>query len=303
MTTSTHAAIEATGLSRTFGKTTALDGIDLSIPRSGITAILGANGAGKTTFINCALGLLPKSGGHLSVFGGKPGSGANRQRTGGMLQDANLPDQLSAVEHLDLFASYYRQSLSVDEVVDLCALSDFATKRYGSLSGGQKRRVQFALAVIGQPDLIFLDEPTTGLDAEARRGLWATIDNLAGQGRSIVLTTHYLEEADALADRILVFNKGRVIADGSPTEIREAVGDALIKCVTTLDVDAISRMPAVRAARPSGRYTEIISLNAPKTLTTLLPADPAISDLTVSKPSLEDAFLDITKTPSAEAQS
>ncbi|MEL6111380.1 MAG: ABC transporter ATP-binding protein [Pseudomonadota bacterium] len=301
MTTSTHTAIEATGLTRSFGQTDALAGIDLSIARSGITAILGANGAGKTTFINCALGLLPKSGGQLSVFGGAPGSAHNRQRTGVMLQDADLPDQLSAREHLDLFASYYRDPLSVEEGLDLCALTEFSTKPYGSLSGGQKRRVQFALAVIGQPDLIFLDEPTTGLDAEARRGLWATIDNLAGQGRSIVLTTHYLEEADALADRILVFNRGRVIADGSPTEIREAVGDALIKCVTTLGAETIQRMPAVRAARLSGRYTEIISLDAAKTLTALLPADPSITDLTVSKPSLEDAFLDITKTPSQEA--
>lgn len=292
--TGSNIAITATGLTRKFGKTNALAGIDLSIAGSGVTAILGSNGAGKTTFINCSLGLMPISGGGLKVFDKKPGSLSNRRRTGVMLQDAELPDQLTAREHISLFASYYQNPLALEETLKVCDLTSFADKPYSKLSGGQKRRVQFALSIVGQPDLIFLDEPTTGLDAEARRGLWSIINELVDQGRAIILTTHYLEEADALADRIVVFNKGQVIADGTAPEIRDAVGGALIRCVTRLDRRTLETLPAVRSVRQSGRYTEFISADATTTLTALLAADPDISDLTVTKPTLEDAFLDIT---------
>lgn len=295
MTISKPSAISASNLTRRYGKTQALAGINLEIARTGITAILGSNGAGKTTFINCALGLVPKSGGALKVFDAKPGAMRNRRRTGVMLQDADLPHELSATEQITLFSSYYPIPLPLDEVIEICNLGDFATKPYGKLSGGQKRRVQFALAIVGQPDLVFLDEPTTGLDAEARRGLWAIIHGLADQGRAIVLTTHYLEEADALADRIIVFHHGQVIADGSPPQIREAVGGALIRCITILDDSALDRLPGLRSHRRSGRYVEIITSDATLTLATMLKIDPQLSELTVTKPSLEDAFLDITK--------
>ncbi|MEM9234096.1 MAG: ABC transporter ATP-binding protein, partial [Pseudomonadota bacterium] len=192
--------ISAEGVVRSYGTKRALDGVDLSFAAGGgITAILGPNGAGKTTFVHCALGLVKPSRGRLSILGGRPGSLANRRRIGAMLQDANLPDLLTPREHITLFASYYENPIDREELIALCDLGGFADKLYKKLSGGQKRRVQFALSLVGQPDLIFLDEPTTGLDIDARRILWSTIRQLTDTGTSVILTTHYLEEADALA--------------------------------------------------------------------------------------------------------
>ncbi|WP_158548508.1 ABC transporter ATP-binding protein [Parvularcula marina] len=297
----TDAAIEAQGLVRTYGAKRALDGVDLTIPAAGgITAILGPNGAGKTTFVSCALGLVPLSKGRLRIFGGKPGTLANKRRIGAMLQDSDLPALLTAREHITLFSSYYPNPMGTEELLELCEITPFADKLYKKLSGGQKRRVQFALAVVGQPELIFLDEPTTGLDIDARRVLWKTIRRLTETGSSVILTTHYLEEADALADRIIVFNEGQVIADAPTDEIRNAVGGAVIQCVTGISEADILAMPAVLSVGQSGRFTDIMSSDAPATLRVLLAADPSLTDLTVKKPTLEDAFLDLTR-PKGEA--
>lgn len=294
MNSLTNAAgvVVATDLSKRFGNKTALDRLSLTINPSGITAILGANGAGKTTLIRCVLGLTRPTSGSLSVFGGTPGSAACRVRTGAMLQDADLPDLLTPREHMLLFASYYANPLDLEEAMTACGVAEFADKRYKSLSGGQKRRVQFALAIIGQPDLLFLDEPTTGLDGDARRALWTTVRNLAERGTAIVLTTHYLEEADALADRIVIMKDGSVVTQAPTAQIREAVGGALIRCVTTVATDRAEAFEGVRSVRSSGRFVELLTRDAPATLRDLLAADPAPTDLTVSKPSLEDAVAD-----------
>ncbi|MFK7887664.1 MAG: ABC transporter ATP-binding protein [Gammaproteobacteria bacterium] len=294
--------VRAKNLHKRYGAKSALDGLTLSLHATGVTAILGANGAGKTTFIRCALGLTPTTQGDLSVFAGAPGSTESRRRTGVMLQEADLPDLLTPREHLTLFASYYPNPMSVAHALEVCALGDFADKRYKALSGGQKRRVQFALAVIGQPDLLFLDEPTTGLDADARRALWETVRKLAAAGTSIVLTTHYLEEADALADRIVILKDGRVLADAPTDHIRRAVGGALVRCVTTLDPDRAAALDGARSAQLRGRFTEILTADTPATLRALLQLDPSPQDLTVTKPSLEDAVSDLSlfeETPSS----
>ncbi len=286
--------IHANHISRNFGKTRALKDIDLTIgAASNITAILGANGAGKSTFINCALGLTRPSKGKFSIFGHKAGTMAARRRIGVMLQDANLPDGLTPREHLTLFASYYPAPLNVDQVLSMCALQDFANKAYGKLSGGQKRRVQFAVSIIGRPDLVFLDEPTTGLDMEARRGLWRIVHEFSENGSHVILTTHYLEEAESLADRIVVLNKGTVIADGTTDEIRGATAGAMIRCITSLSLEKIQQLTAVRRVRMQGQHTEILSSHQTHTLSDLLQHDPEIKDLTVSKPNLEEAFLDL----------
>ena len=291
------AAIVAQGLSRRYRATRALDGIDLSIDGGGgITAILGPNGAGKTTFVHCVLGLVRPSDGQLQVFSGSAGSMANRRRIGAMLQDTDLPDLLTPREQLALFASYYPNPMPTDELIGLCEITPFADKLYKKLSGGQKRRVQFALALIGRPGLIFLDEPTTGLDIDARRILWTTIRKLTETGASVVLTTHYLEEADALADRIIVFGQGKVIADDTAEAIRGRVGGAVIRCATTLEEGAIATMPAVTSVRRTGRYVDVGSTDAPSTLRAFLAADSGLSDLTVTKPTLEDAFVQLTGT-------
>ncbi|MEM6638380.1 MAG: ABC transporter ATP-binding protein [Pseudomonadota bacterium] len=291
-------AVVANGLGKRFGQKKALDDLDLRLGQRGITAILGANGAGKTTFIRCVLGLTRHDTGSISVFGHAPGSAAARSRTGVMLQDADLPHLLTPREHLTLFASYYDRPLGVDQAIATCDLTDFADKRYKKLSGGQKRRTQFALSVIGQPSLLFLDEPTTGLDTDARRTLWQTVRNLADAGTAIVLTTHYLEEADALADRVVVIRDGKVLTDASTQTIRETVGGSLIRCVTTAALNSVSALDGVRSVRTEGRFTELLCHDAPAALRALFAIDPSPQDLTVSKPSLEEAIAGLaTVTP------
>ena len=282
--------ILAENLSKKYGNDHALQDITLNIRAGHITAILGTNGAGKTTFIRCCLGLTKQSDGGLIVFGGMPGKIAARRRIGVMLQDADLPDLLTPREHITLFASYYPSPSNIDEILNICQLTEFADKKYKKLSGGQKRRVQFALAVIGNPDLVFLDEPTTGLDTDTRRMLWDVVRALAQKGRTIILTTHYLEEADALADRIVVMNAGKIIADAPTSEIRQLAGGALIKCVSGLSAEKISAYPGAISVRRNGRFTEINTRNSASTLRLLLGDDPNVSELIVKKPSLEEAF-------------
>lgn len=241
-------------LSHFFGDKRALDCVDLAIPYSGITALLGANGAGKMTLINRALGLLKPSKGSLQVLGGIAGSQPIKQQIGVMLQDADLPDLLSAREHIALFSTYYPNPIASNDLIKQCDLSEFADTRCKQLSGGQKRRVQFALAILGHPKLVFLDEPTTGLDIKARRILWNTIRELSSAGAAVVLTTHYLEEADALADHVMVINRGKLVADGSTSEILDAVRGAVIRCETCINVSMANTMVGVRTASQSGRY-------------------------------------------------
>lgn len=288
----------ASNLSKVFGKKRALNSLNFSLPATGITALLGANGAGKTTLINCALGLCKPSRGELSVLGGNAGAHRVKQQVGVMLQDADLPDLLSAREHIALFSTYYPNPIPVDELITRCDLCDFADKRYKHLSGGQKRRVQFALAILGRPKLVFLDEPTTGLDIDARRVLWNTIRALGEAGTAVVLTTHYLEEADSLADHTIVISAGAIVANAPTTEIREAVSGAVIRCETKLNIETAGGLARVRSTQQSGRYLEILSHDGTATVKDLLNADPDVRDLSIQKPSLEDAFTRLTQADS-----
>ncbi len=297
MMNSSDTVLSARNLGKAFGKVEALNGCDIDIHKGELTALLGRNGAGKTTFIRCALGLTKHSTGTLRVLDGHPGTLAIRRRIGAMLQASDLPDLLTPREHIALFSSYYPNPVPMEELIELCQLTDFADKKYKALSGGQKRRAQFALAIIGRPDLVFLDEPTTGLDTDARRGLWQTVRALCEAGTSVLLTTHYLEEADALADRIILMRAGQVITDGSADTIRRTVSGAIIRCVTDLSDDRLSGLPDVEEIRRAGRYVELITQSAPATLKALLQQDQNLSDLTVSKPDLEDAVMDLSRLP------
>ncbi|MEL7449730.1 MAG: ABC transporter ATP-binding protein [Pseudomonadota bacterium] len=287
-------AISTRGLRKSYGAVEALRGVNLDVPRGEICAVLGRNGAGKTTLISAALGLTEPSAGSVSVLGRAAGSLAARRSTGAMLQDADLPDLLTAREHLTFFASCFASPADVDTLIQRTQIGDFSDKRYKALSGGQKRRVQFAVALVGKPDLLFLDEPTTGLDQDARRAVWGRVRELADAGKTIVLTTHYLEEADALADRIVVLAGGRVIADGSASAIRQHIGGALIACETNVDETAARALPAVRSAQTRGRLLTLLSDDAASTLAALLRDDPALKELSVSKPSLEEAVAALT---------
>ena len=204
------------GVTHRYGDVVALDRLSLEIRPGEVLAVLGPNGAGKTTAIGLLLGTLHVQEGAVRVFGSDPGARAVRLRRGAMLQVSGVADTLTVTEHLELFGSYYPTPLPVSRLLAMAGLEALGARRYGRLSGGQKQRVMFALALAGDPELVFLDEPTTGLDVEARRSLWNEIRGLRAAGRTAVLTTHYLEEADALADRIVVVHRGRIVAEGTP---------------------------------------------------------------------------------------
>lgn len=294
MTQQTATAISARGVHKHYGPTHAVADVNVTIPRGQICALLGQNGAGKTTFIECALGLTALSAGRVLIMGHEAGSQHARGATGVMLQDSDLPDLLTAREHLAHFAAYYDAPADLADLIRGTEIEGFADTRYKKLSGGQKRRVQFALALVGNPAVLFLDEPTTGLDQTASRAVWSSVRSLAEQGKTVLLTTHYLEEADALADRILVMHEGSIIADGSTDDIRNRVGGALIQCQASVAENELSRLPGVRSVQTRGRIISMLSDNAPDTLRQLLERDASVSDLMVKKPSLGEAFTALT---------
>ncbi|HEX7152341.1 MAG TPA: ABC transporter ATP-binding protein [Thermoanaerobaculia bacterium] len=207
-------------VTKTYGRVTALRDFTLSIQPGELLALLGANGAGKTTAVRLLLGLGKPDSGMVRVFGADPRDAVNRVRTGAMLQAAQVPETLRVREHIHLFSSYYPKPLSMDEILDAAGLHGLEERKFGGLSGGQKQRVLFALAICGNPDLLILDEPTVGLDVEARRALWRQIRAFVARGKSVLLTTHYLAEAEALANRIAVIHRGEMLAEGTPAEIK-----------------------------------------------------------------------------------
>ena len=285
-----------------YGATSALDGVDLELRSGQVLALLGANGAGKTTAISLLLGLLEADAGEVRLCGRDPRELAARQGVGVMLQSAALPPALRVAELLDLTRSYYPQPRTIADCVAIAGLDGLLGRRYATLSGGQQRRVQFALAICGRPRLLFLDEPTTGLDIEARQGLWRGVRDLVGEGASVLLTTHYLEEAEALADRVVVLAEGRVVADGSLDAVRARVDQRRIRCTSTCDADEVARWPGVRSVARDGGRLEVLAGAAEDVVRRLLSADPQLSGLEVGRAGLAEAFLEITReAPSREA--
>jgi len=216
-------AAEFTSVRKNYGMVEALQGLDLRIRRGQLLALLGANGAGKTTAVRLLLGLAKPTSGAVRVFGGDPREASTRTRLGAVLQSARVPETLRVREHIHLFSSYYPEPLPMAEVIEAAGLQGLERRKFGELSGGQQKRVLFALGICGNPDLLVLDEPTVGLDVEARRALWKQIRAFVTRGKAVLLTTHYLAEAEALADRAVVIHRGNVVAEGTPKEIK---GDA-----------------------------------------------------------------------------
>jgi len=295
MTQDANVVAALNGASKRYGKLKALDTVDLQVWRGEVLALLGPNGAGKTTAISLLLGLLEPDAGEASLFGEEPRSLAARRRIGAMLQTTAVPDTLQVGELIALFRSYYPNPRTVADIVQLAGVSDLLKRRYGKLSGGQQRRVQFALAIAGRAEILFLDEPTTGLDIEARETLWKTIRTLVSEGCAIVLTTHYLEEAEALADRVAVLAAGRIVAEGSVAQIRARVAQRRIRCVSALDHSAIAQWPTVRSARCDGDRIEIVADDAETVVRRLLAEDVALSELEVQRAGLAEAFVEITR--------
>jgi len=282
-------------VSKSFGDVRALVDFNFDVRAGELTALLGPNGAGKTTAIKLLLGLALPTSGRVAVFGADPSQPATRTRVGAMLQVGRVPETLRVAEHLDLFSSYYPNPLSIDAALAIAGIGDLRNRRFGELSGGQKQRVLFALAICGNPDLLFLDEPTVGLDVEARRLMWNEIRQLLDRGKTVVLTTHYLEEADALADRIVVINKGAIIAEGTPAEIKSRAAGKKIRCITQLSSGVIRQIAGVIDVREDREAKVIQASNAESVLRGLLNLDLEISGIEVASAGLEDAFLALTR--------
>ena len=283
------------GVRKRYGNVVALDGLDLEVRGGEVLSLLGPNGAGKSTSIALMLGLATADEGRVQLFDRDPRELDARRGIGVMLQSAGIPETLKVRELLDVTRSYYANPRSLADCVALAGLDGLLERRYGRLSGGQQRRVQFAMAICGRPRLLFLDEPTTGLDIEARQKLWAAIRELVAEGAGVVLTTHYLEEAEALADRVVVVNGGRVVAQGSVAQIRARVSQRRVRCVSALDAAAVAAWPDVMAATRDGERLEIVAAAVEAVVYRLLSGDPTLSELEVTRAGLADAFVEITK--------
>ncbi len=304
---STTPVAELRGVTKRYGaatgSTAALDNLGLTLHPGEIVALLGPNGAGKSTAVRLLLGLTSPTSGTARVFGSDPRSASTRARIGAMLQVGNAPEMLTAREHIDLFRSYYPAPMPTADLVRIARLDGIMDKQFGTLSGGQKQRLLFALALAGDPDVIFLDEPTVGMDIETRRALWAEVRALAARGKTVLLTTHYLEEADALATRVIVIDRGRILRQGTPSEIKRSGHARVIRCRTSLTLPELDTLPGVLSATRD-EHTGLISLEANQVeqlLRNLLQQDATLSELEVLTPALEDAFLALLR-PSATAQ-
>ncbi|HEX4785484.1 MAG TPA: ABC transporter ATP-binding protein [Candidatus Sulfotelmatobacter sp.] len=287
-------------VNKNYGNVRALLEVDFQVRAGEVVALLGPNGAGKTTAVKLLLGLMQPNSGRARVFGGDPTNPENRMRTGAMLQVGRVPETLQVGEHIDLFSSYYTKPMAAGEVLAVAGLEKLRDRKFGDLSGGQRQRVLFALAICGDPDLIFLDEPTAGLDVEARRMLWDEIRRMVGRGKTVLLTTHYLQEADALADRVAVINQGEIIAEGTPAEIKMKTAGKRIRCITSLRVNAIRQIRGVTEVKEDREAVEIHGVEAEAIVRELLARDTNLTGLEITSAGLEEAFLALTANAARE---
>jgi ABC-2 type transport system ATP-binding protein len=283
-----------------YGSLTALDGLDLTVNRGELLALLGPNGAGKSTAISILLGLQRPDAGSATLFGADPQSLAARRRIGIMMQEVMLTPVMRPRELMTQVASYYPSPYDVDIVIKRLNLEALADRPYGKLSGGQKRQVQFGMAIVGRPELLFLDEPSVGLDQQSREALWQVLRDLIHEGCSIVLTTHYLEEAEALANRVAVVTRGRLVAGGTVDQIRAHVSRKTILCKTSLGSDVIRAWPEVSQLIEDNGRTQIVTRDAESVLRRLLGADAGVVDIEVRRAGLAEAFAEITSANASE---
>ena len=282
-------------VNKNYGDVRALRAVNFRVHGGEVVALLGPNGAGKTTAVKLLLGLLQANAGKVRVFGADPTNPENRMRTGAMLQVGRVPETLRVREHIDLFSTYYQKPMAAAEVLATAGLEKLSDRKFGDLSGGQRQRVLFALAICGDPDLLFLDEPTVGLDVEARRMLWEQIRRFVSRGKTVLLTTHYLQEADALADRIAVINKGEIIAEGTPADIKAQTAGKRIRCITSLPLSALRQIAGVNEVKEDREAIELHAAEAEPVVRELLARDRSLSGLEITSAGLEEAFLALTQ--------
>lgn len=279
-----------TDVSKRLGGRAVLANFSMGVRAGEVTALLGANGAGKTTSVSLLTGRIAPEAGEAMLFGLDPRRPAARRRLGVMLQSAGLPDVLTIAEAVTLQSGYYPDPRPLSETLALAGLTGLADRRCGALSGGQARRVHYALAICGRPDLLVLDEPTAAMDRASARMLWGTVRALAEDGAAVLLTSHDLAEADALADRIVVMDAGRIVADDTPAALRARAGGSVIRCRSQLVAAQAVRLPGVREAVMEGAELRIVTADATATVRTLLEADTTLADLRVADATLEDAI-------------
>jgi ABC-2 type transport system ATP-binding protein len=286
---SATAAIEVSGLRKSYGSYEAVRGVDITVDRGEVFGLLGPNGAGKTTTVEILEGYRTRSGGEVSVLGHDPAERSIelRRRIGIVLQAGGIYSHITPREALTHWASFYPHPRAVEEVLELAGLQEKADERSRKLSGGQLRRLDFALALVGDPELIFLDEPTTGFDPEARRAAWETVRSLRDLGKTILLTTHYLEEAQALADRVAIVQDGRVLAIGPPREL--GVGSSHYRIAYR---DAAGELVERETDDPTALLHELTGQ--------ALAEGRRLEELSVARPTLEDVYLELTAASSED---
>lgn len=291
--------IEMKNISRSFQDKKAVDGVSFTIERGSITAVLGPNGAGKTTTLAMLLGLLEPTEGSVKVFGLPPKDARVRERTGAMLQEVSVMDRLKVREILSLIRSYYRQPMEMEVLLQATGLAPADLNRYAEkLSGGQKRSLSFALALAGNPDLLFFDEPTVGLDTTARRHFWERVRELADQGKTILFTTHYLQEAEDIADRILLFSRGMIAADGSPAEIKDRIVKKSLSFLPLGDPQLLRGqllgLPAIEDCCEKNGRMHVTTENTDEALRSIFINGLGVKDVLIDQGKLDEAFEQLT---------
>jgi ABC-2 type transport system ATP-binding protein len=283
------------GLQKSFGDVRAVDGIDVSIAAGETVALLGPNGAGKSTTIDMLLGLQRPDGGTVTVFDKTPAQAVDSGSIGAMLQTGALIRDLTVRELVMMVASLYTKSMPVDEVLDLVKLRDVADRRTQKLSGGETQRTRFAIAIVSDPELLVLDEPTVAMDVEARRTFWASMREFAARGKTIVFATHYLEEADDYADRAVLMAHGRVVADGPTTEIKAMVGLRSIRATLPgVSSDDLSALPGVQHVERRGEAVVLSCNDSDAAIRALLQRYDDARDIEIAGAGLEEAFMLLT---------
>ncbi|GAB3915374.1 ABC transporter ATP-binding protein [Microlunatus endophyticus] len=284
-----------TGLTKSYGPVRAVDDLELQITAGEMVAILGPNGAGKSTITELITGLVRPDAGSVRIFGGDPSPAVAAGRVGAMLQGGALLYDASIRDVLRLVHGLHAHPLPMGEIIELADLSGFLSTKTDKLSGGQAQRLRFALAIMADPDLLILDEPTVAMDVELRRAFWASMRTLSDGGRTVLFATHYLQEADQIADRIVVLDRGRIVADGTSAEIKSRVAGKMIMVAEDgLRAEELASLPAVTSVDRRSRRVALHTTDSDLTLRALVARFPAAHDIGIVSADLEEAFLALT---------
>jgi ABC-2 type transport system ATP-binding protein len=290
-------ALDVEGLTVRYGDTLAVDGVDLRIPAGATVALLGSNGAGKSSIVNAALGLFRPAAGRVRLLGRAPAEAVRAGGVGAMLQHGGLPNETRVREVLTLVRGRYADPWPLDDLLVTAGIEGLLGRRVDALSGGQRQRVLLALALAGAPPLLVLDEPTSAMDVEGRQAFWTTMRGLADRGHTVVFATHHLDEADAVADRVVVVGGGRVLADGSAAAIKSRIAGRTVRFRCPGPRDGLAALPGVTSVDGVGELVELATCDAEGTLRALLADREALPGLEVRGATLEQAFLHLTAQP------